>query len=410
MGVKDFILSFRKKKGMAVSVNRQLENEFLPAYYEYRTTEENFRHAVACATSKNSTSTDMLQDIYNSISSDAKVANAMMLRMNAVIDKQYGLYDKKGKVNTELTNATCGAWLNDAVRYAFESKFYWYSLLFFQKDEMGEITGIELVDRRNVLPLHTNGPQLLHHRNETQGLNIKDFPTDLILVQLDKSNTKLGLMHDATYLVLKKRVFMNLELHMYKQTALPLFTVSTSNPAVARDKDGKIQEVLRKLPKSGSAILPQDSVVQVLESSRTAFDPLRVVVDSYNRDVDQLIIGQTMVTNDGASRSQAETHFKVFQSILKTDSVQVLNWLNVVLLPFLRNSGYNIPDEYIFDIDGTLSPEEQKEIDLALLDRGIRIKKEVLEERYNIEMEDYLEKTANSRTEAPEEPEGNKSG
>ena len=121
--------------------------------------------------------------------------------------------------------------------------------------------------------------------------------------------------------------------------------------------------------------------------------------------IDQLILGQTLVTNAGESYAQSKTHHKIYQDILDSDRIAVLDWLNNEYKPFLLRIGYDIPETHMFDIEFKPNPDAQREKALLLLDRGLEIDPEVIEQIFDIPVNGYQTQTTPQETLNVPEPE-----
>ena len=340
-------------------------------HFEYLATLNNFQSAIADATNEYYQDTEPLQSIYNSIMTDGTVSTDLSLRINAVLNKDYGLFHEDGTRDDGLSQYICEKpHFKKTIRSVIQSRFSWYSAIYFYRRGK-EIIDVEDLDRRNILPIHKDGPQFYPTNNRSKLFTLADYPGEVLFVQLDGVPTRCGLLHPITYRVIRKRQLENTEIRLFERTAIPLNTLVTTNQEELSDEETlATQENLKNLPKMGSIILRAGDKVEVVESSKNGFRPLRDTIQAYDMKIDQLILGQTLVTNAGESYAQSKTHHKIYQDILDSDRIAVLDWLNNEYKPFLLRIGYDIPDTHNFDIEFKPNPDAQREKALLLLDRG----------------------------------------
>jgi hypothetical protein len=113
---------------------------------------------------------------------------------------------------------------------------------------------------------------------------------------------------------------------------MPLRMAKTSTRDEKERK--RINEQLAALGFAGSAVLPLDTELEFVESSRgDAYNVYNERVDRANSELSKLIIGQTMTIEDGSSLSQSQTHLQVFQNLIDADADMLRDVVNNQLLP-----------------------------------------------------------------------------
>lgn len=99
-------------------------------------------------------------------------------------------------------------------------------------------------------------------------------------------------------------------------------------------------------------------------------------------EMTKLVLGQTMTTEDGSSRSQSEVHERVQETIFDADAKAELDWLNYHFYEIQRL--YDIPDggKWEHVESATLKQLEEVELDLKLRELGLEFDADDLRERY----------------------------
>jgi phage gp29-like protein len=100
----------------------------------------------------------------------------------------------------------------------------------------------------------------------------------------------------------------------------------------------------QEIQNGACAVLPPNAKLQVIEAKNTG-EPFMNVIDLVNREITKTIIGQTLMTEEGAhmSRSAATTHQDVFGILVRHVKLSLAARLRQdVIIPLLR---YNYGDD-----------------------------------------------------------------
>lgn len=131
----------------------------------------------------------------------------------------------------------------------------------------------------------------------------------------------------------------------------------------------KLFEMLKQMGSSLSVLLDKDEDIQLIQTSNS--DAFRVYLEFIklcNSEINKLILGATMVNEDGSSYSQSNVHQKQFDSLIKSDIKTMEYIVNDILFPKMVNLGL-IPEgcRFVFDTSESLDIFQKFEIDKALL-------------------------------------------
>lgn len=155
------------------------------------------------------------------------------------------------------------------------------------------------------------------------------------------------------------------------------------------DESRKILE--QALENSGSApwlVVPKETDIETKES--TSFSNALMhekFKASCNEEMLIGVLGQTMTTLNGSSRSQSETHKEVEEGKNKSDRRFVQRILNHLLLPMLEKRGYPVSGGFFFFAEAgeTLTMEQQMNIHTRFVNElGLEIEEEWLYENYSV--------------------------
>jgi phage gp29-like protein len=87
------------------------------------------------------------------------------------------------------------------------------------------------------------------------------------------------------------------------------------------------------------AVIPESALLEIIESKHAAetSNVYKTMADWIDKQISKLVLGQTMTTDEGSSKSQSETHEKVRDDIADSDIQQIIETLNTALtIPYVN--------------------------------------------------------------------------
>mgnify|MGYP001201257118 CR=1 FL=1 len=137
---------------------------------------------------------------------------------------------------------------------------------------------------------------------------------------------------------------------------------------------------------AGSVDLPADVDVEFNNLSSSSQNELfEGAVKYFNDELTKLILGQTMTTTDGSSRSQAEVHERVQETIFDADAKLVLDVLNYEMAELMPMFGLPLGGRWRFVENGGTKSAAMADLDLKLKELGVVWTDEELRKRYNLQ-------------------------
>ena len=343
----------------------------------YRKEISHWRNARASRYHPDQPSTHALQEVYADAMIDAHLTAVVNNRILYVQNKRYVVKGQDNKVNPQKTKLLAQGWFRELVRYAMESIFYGYSLIWLKTFQGNRVSAIELIDRRHVIPERGLIVQNVYDR---EGTPFTQYPHHLLYAQFDNS---IGLLERAAPLaILKRHSWANWD--EFEQ----LFGIPIRIAKVPNLEAKGVHQVERWLDQMGTAayaILPTSAEIEIKDGNRSdAHQVFSEKINTVNAELSKLVNGQTMTVDSGSSRSQSEVHERTQQEIRKADMDNFLWWVNQVLMPALRFHGYPfLSHDYVDNVESSL-PSERIKIDEILLRSGVRLSKNYLEETYDV--------------------------
>src|SRR5690606_14105313 len=146
----------------------------------------------------------------------------------------------------------------------------------------------------------------------------------------------LGLAHYCYWPVFFKRNDIKFWLVFLEKFASP--TIVGKGPAGILDDAEKRNAVLaelRSFATDTAIVVPEGIEVDLLEATRSGATSYQDLAEAMNQSISKIVLSQTMTTDNGSSRSQAEVHAGVRDMVVKADAdlacssfnTQVARWL-----------------------------------------------------------------------------------
>jgi len=327
---------------------------------------KNWREAIEMATHPETPKPYMLQDIYDNLKSDGHFIGDMRVRKAATLAFPFSIIDKTTKeVNEEKTDIFKKKWFYDLMKNALDTPVRGYTLL-----ELIDPINMKfkLVPRRNVVAVRK---LVLLSVQDDKGVPYAD-EIGRTLIELGEED-ELGIMGDICGQLIWKRNAQQSWAEFSDKFGSPLITATTnkSNPADIR----AMHDMLRAMGEASNAVLPEGTTIDIKEFTKgDSFLVYDKQIERTNKEISKALLSGTMVTDDGASRSQSEVHERTLNDKIAGDDRRTIEFtVNEQLIPMLALWGHNInpeTDKFRFDPTDKLSLVELWAIVDELLEHG----------------------------------------
>lgn len=332
-----------------------------------------------------------LYDLYENISTDAQVISTRQKRIIAITNKKIE-FICDGHIDEELREKFQSPWFWKMLGYAMDSLFWSHSLIEF-KLENGEVCDVKLIPRQNVRPDFKD--ILLDPNNLTSSLPYTESQISDYTIEIESNQIfKFGLYGVLAPYVLYKRGSLGDWAQFCELFGLP-FREVTYDP-FDPDSRNKAQKAMENMGGAGYVVLPNGTSVKIHDSNKTGakdtFDGLARFCDE---QISKTVLGQTMTTDSGSSKSQAEVHGEAEDSINLNDIIWIEYWLNWELKKKLIKFGYPVEKgRFQFEMTKQIPLVERIKMDMELA-KVIEIPADYWYDTYNIpEPKDFKETKA----------------
>jgi phage gp29-like protein len=290
-------------------------------------------------------------DIYRPILTDPQVKSVMTQRISAVTSREWEVVAG----DESRAAARAADWLRDelaAMKFDRLTEkmlwglFYGYSVAeqMFRRD--GQVWGWEEIRVRDRVRFRFDeecGLRLLTMSNMLVG---EEMPAEKFWVfstgaDHDDEPYGLGLAHWLYWPVWFKRNGLKLWL-----IALDKFGMPTARgkyqPSASEEDQKKLLDAVMAIRSEAGIIIPEGMDIELLSapSGASTLD-YKALHDTMDSAISKIVLSQTMTTDNGSSRSQAEVHADVGDAVKKSDADLVCQSFNEG--PVARLSEFNFP-------------------------------------------------------------------
>lgn len=331
----------------------------------------NWQTAIQSAESVTNPQRLRLLEMYQNILTDSFLTSLVQKRLLALCESQILFFNQDRSVNDDVTTELQKNWFTQMIKAIGESIFYGFTLLEFDFSE----TVFKVIPRTHVVPTKNI---VTYYPFSGEGIDYSLSPYNNFVV-LFGGKTDLGLLMQACPLVLYKRGALGDWAQFAELFGMPIreYTYDPLNSQSRVDAEMSAKE-------AGSAayiISPEGTSLTLhngVDGDGKVYDDLRKAM---NEELSILILGQSMTTTNGSSRSQAEVHNEQQKMIFKADKNMIENYLNELVLPILQRNGL-VPSGYF----GYDNKENLDITDIIALSQSYNIPATYFSDKYGIEV------------------------
>ncbi|GGF22356.1 hypothetical protein GCM10011383_37490 [Hymenobacter cavernae] len=329
-----------------------------------------------------------LYRLYREAVLDSHLTSVMETRTLNLLCQPFKVVSIKGQVEDEkLTRMFMTPWFFELCKEAMESLFWGPRVVELQPPVDGEFSGIELVQPEMVIPefgLIRDAPGSLSGINYREGIEAQ------WLIQLGKPK-ELGLLHKAIPHVVWKKNSMQAWAEYCDRFALPVRTLEMD---LNNEDRREVEDMLKNMGRAAYAILPPGATnFQYHLPQNFQQGVFAGMIDYPNTELSKLILGQTMTTENGSSRSQAEVHERVSEKYTKADKMYLRNLIMWEVWDRLLIHGYPVAGfEFKWDETETLTKKDQWDIVQGIMQHsGYRVPSKYIVDTFGVEVEEKPE-------------------
>ena len=283
---------------------------------------------------------NLLQDIYYDLGTDGHLKSVMRLRKYTTLNTGFQITNDKGNVNEEATKFLNKSWFYKFLEVALDSIFYGYTLQEFESFFPDSVIH-NTIPRQNVVP---EQKIVVPDLTKDEAIHYDDPYFADYLIEIGEPE-ELGILNDIVPNLIWKRNVGQSWADFTEKFGIPMVTATTT--AYDDDTIDKINYMLQQIGEASTGVFPQGTTLEFREADRTdAYQSYEHFIKYNKEEISVAIVGGTMITNDGSSRSQSEVHERnLDEKIAIADKRNITFLINDKLLPLLRRHGYTFIGE-----------------------------------------------------------------
>lgn len=334
-----------------------------------RTTMAEYKTAILIAENRQNPQRYNIYQIYNNIINDAHLTSVINQRNNLALSARYRVIDANGEVNEEKTKLLQRKWFRDWLKYCLDSQDWGHSLIQFNDiNSNNEFSSVELVPRHYVRPdyqLH----YVVDYWGDLNGKDYLDYPYKEWCRSIGRKND-LGLLMKAAPLIIWKQFAMGCWADYQSKFGMPMRYYKTDH----YDEGTRIkaENLMKNWDIGQYTIIGKEDELGLLESAHTdVYMVFLEMIKLVNQEISKLFLNQTMTTDSGSSRSQAEVHERVLEGVEQQQELFLDYCNNDELVPLMVEKGMLSDGDRIEEQEGEkLTTLERSKIDIELLKSG----------------------------------------
>jgi hypothetical protein len=304
-----------------------------------------------------------LYDLYENLLSDPILSNAVERRVNAIANAEI-TFQKDGDSVEEIDDLIDTPEFEELVKEIILHKAWGKSVIevsFSPKFDVFSFPRKHIKIAKLDKPLQERKKYIVSKESDLTGYEYSD---DEYIIECGKDD-ELGFLYKAAPFVIYKRGDFGDWAEFAEVFGMP-FLVGKYPGYDSRTRD-QLFESLTTMGSRSTVAVPKETELEVQASqssgSNTLFKDLRAAC---NEEILIAVLGNTMTTINGSSKSQAEVHAGTQKDIANADRRYVQRTLNRYLQPLLLKRGYPVEGGFFAFPDQGESLTTNERLDLAL--------------------------------------------
>lgn len=316
---------------------------------------QDWRMAIESAVNSENPNWAAFQDLLDYLMPDGHLGAVTDLRKGTVLSNPFYIRSRKTKKEVEKKTDV------------LKKEWIWLMMNDLLDASLRVIAAVQIVDAQaglyDVLPHRNLVPQnnfLRFNAYQDEGIFLTDPALKGIVVT--KGTHKLGAINDIIPDLIWKKNARQAWARFTEKFGDPLVTATSNSTDPVKLK--RIETMIRMLGESAMAVLPEGTTIDINTEAKQG-DPYNLYLEQAKYSDEQIskrLLGGTMVSDNGSSRSQSEVHERSLNYIIGESERKKIEFaFNDQILPILRQQGFPFTDddEFIFDRSEDLRLTEQ---------------------------------------------------
>lgn len=342
---------------------------------------KSWRSAIQSAESIEYPDRRRLYELYNDCLLDGRLLSLCNKRIGNIANKKIQFIENDTPNNDITKDVIETPWFYEVIKLAMQAIFWGHSLIELDI-EKGKVANADLIPRTNVRPEFSE--ILMRPYSYDDAIKYNEEPENKYVLSIGKPRD-LGILLSLVQYVIYKRGSFGDWAQFNELFGMPLRIgkYHAHDEATRR----KLANALGDMGSASYTVIPKESDIEFHETAGNGngymvYDEMR---KACNEEMTILILGQTMTTQNGSSRSQAEVHAQTEEDIELSDMIWLQYLLNWQLKELLSHHDYNLQNgEFCFYELKNLPKEKHLKMLIDINNNIAPIDPDYIEKTFNV--------------------------
>ncbi len=312
-----------------------------------------------------------LYSTYTDAMIDLHLTGCIGQRTGKVKQKSFKVTDKAGDEKEEATDIFRSLWFKELITFGEESFHWGHSLI-----QLGDVierngkmgySNVLLVPRQHVKPEF--GVIIKDQGDEpAKGYDYRNSAMADWCIEAGRPKD-LGLLLKVVPQTISKKNMLAFWDQFGEIFGMPIRIGKTTT----RDEKerSKIEAMLDGMGAAAWGLFPEGTEIDIKETTRgDAFKVYDQRIERANSEISKGILHQTMTIDNGASLSQSQVHYEIFEDVVNSDADYIADLVNDQLIPRMIGHGFPLKGlKFEWDEQIDYTPEQQVEYESMITDR-----------------------------------------
>jgi len=346
---------------------------------------QDWKKAVKQATSATEPKQFLLQELYSDITNDALLTSQLNNRNEQTISAGFEMINPDGKINEKAT-ATLNAihCLRDIAAHILNSEWYGCSLIELFTDE-NNIQRVTLIDRSHIVP---DTGMFFPNISNTNSIAYREVP-EYGSYLLEFNSEHLGMLNKAVNHILFKKFAQSCWSELCEIYGIPPRYIKTNT----QDQNmlDRAENMMRDVGAAAWFIIDTTEEFQFAQGVNTDGDVYANLIKLCNNETSLLVSGAIIGQDtEHGNRSKEQVSVSILDRLIESDKRMVESYMNAIVLPAFRKTGWMPNGAEIFRFSTTENTEKLWNIVKELLPHK-EVDNKWLEEKFGVPVSDkYL--------------------
>ena len=338
MGVLESIKNFVTKKENKNTSSNSNTNIWKTVVYQqqlrFTSDIDEWKMAVRESENANNPKRVRLCKVIDDIRIDTHLSSCISTLQNGLIAKEFAFFNND-KIDLEATSLLKAEWFKEFLSSCLDSFLYGYSVCQFGEIVDGKYSYVKKFPQRNVLP---ESESILIDISSNKTVSLKTKNVSNWVMGIGDPYYNLGLLNKCIPIIIYKKLAMSCWSQYVELFGAPFRHLKTDIKDEQRRYNA--EEMMRNMGSLGWAVSDKDDDLNFINFTNAGeSDVYENLISLCNSEISKLIIGQTMTSENGSSRSQAQVHKEVLDLYIKSYANSIEDIVNYYLVPFMQNHG-----------------------------------------------------------------------